>query len=79
MVLSAYRTPKVVFLNFGSTRKDFKVVIFNSNISLFEKAGISLPGYYKGKYIEVTGKIKDHDGPEIIADHPWQIESFEEK
>ncbi len=73
-VLDTYRAKNVVFLNFGAPKKDFTAVIFSGNLRYFEKQGIAPARDYRGKYIEVSGKIKEHKGsPEIVVSHPVEI------
>ena len=74
-VLKAHKSDKCVFLNFGHDYKtDFTVVIFNRSLVHFRAKGIDPATFYEGKEIEVTGKIKEYNGPEIIADTPYSIE-----
>ncbi len=73
-VLSTYNSGKVVFLNFGSDyKKDFTVAIFKNCLPFFHKKNIYPESYYRGKYIKVTGRIRQYNGPEIIVNHPEQI------
>ncbi|MEA3329037.1 MAG: thermonuclease family protein [Candidatus Omnitrophota bacterium] len=73
-VTSTFASKKVVFLNFGRDwHEDFTVAIFKSNLGLFEDKAIDPVVFYKNKQIEVTGKIKFYNGPEIIINHPSQI------
>lgn len=75
VILSTYESKKVVFLNFGSNYKtDFTAAIFRRNLKLFKSAGIDPVNYYEGKMVHVTGKIKEYNGPEIIVNHPSEIE-----
>jgi micrococcal nuclease len=66
----------VVFLNFDQDfRNTFKVAIFPDSWSLFPEPPEI---YYKDKAVRVTGQIKLYEGsPEIIVDHPDQIEVME--
>ncbi|MBI5893779.1 MAG: thermonuclease family protein [Deltaproteobacteria bacterium] len=74
-VLNVFDSGKAIFLNFGEDyKKDFTVVIFRKNIKEFEQKGIDPFNFYKGKEILVTGKIKEYNGPEIVANDPSQIE-----
>ncbi|MFC1480104.1 thermonuclease family protein [Candidatus Omnitrophota bacterium] len=69
-----YRTPHKIFLNFGKDRTRFlTAVIFTRNLSLFEKEGIDSAQHYKGKSVEVVGKIEYRNGPQMIIDNPTQI------
>jgi micrococcal nuclease len=50
------------------------VVIFPDDLGNFEFFGIDPASYYKGKTVEVTGRIKMHKGtPGIIVNHPMLI------
>ena len=73
-VLSTYRSRGCIFLNFGRDwRKDFTVVIFKDTWDYFKKKGIDPVVFYKNKLIEVTGRIREYNGPEIIVSLPEQI------
>jgi endonuclease YncB( thermonuclease family) len=73
-VIKVAESSNVVYLNFGKNYKDdFTVVIFRSDLPSFIAAGIS-PARFKDKVVQVTGKIKEYNGPEIIVRHPSQIE-----
>ena len=76
-VLSCYDSGGAIFLNFGSDyRKDFTIVIFKKNEKYFIEAGIP-PCQYRGRTVEVVGKIKEYNGPEIIVRHPSQLAVIE--
>ncbi|MFH1552757.1 MAG: thermonuclease family protein [Candidatus Omnitrophota bacterium] len=67
-------TPHKIFLNFGKDHTRFlTAVIFTRNLSLFTKQGIDPATYYKGKSVELVGKIEYQNGPQIIIDNPTQI------
>lgn len=73
-IINTYDSGKVVFLNFGYNYKtDFTVVIFRSSLSLFLNKGINPVSFYRGKTVEVTGRIKEYNGPEIIVNIPEEI------
>jgi len=77
-VLSTYKSAKCVFLNFGRDYKtDFTVVIFNNALSAFYNKGIDPQSFYSGKVVEVSGRIKEYNGPEIIVNSPYEIEIVE--
>jgi len=77
-VLNVHRSSKCLFLNFGSNWKtDFTVVIFNNVLDFFRKNGIDPATFYTGKIIEVSGRIRDYNGPEIIVNSPQEIEVAE--
>lgn len=74
-VINAHQSSKCVFLNFGyDWRTDFSVVIFNNSLDAFRKQGIDPVTFYKGREVEVTGRIKEYNGPEIIVNSPHEIE-----
>ena len=73
-VLSTYRSHNCIFLNFGKDwRKDFTVVIFRKSWDYFKRKGIEPEVFYKNKMIEVTGRIQEYNGPEIIVNLPEEI------
>jgi len=73
-VLSTYRSQNCIFLNFGKDwRKDFTVVIFKESWDYFKRKGIDPIVFYKNKMVEVTGRIREYNGPEIIVNLPEEI------
>ncbi|MGE4357004.1 MAG: thermonuclease family protein [Candidatus Omnitrophota bacterium] len=69
---------KLLILYFGQAKKDnFKVAIFNKDFKYFLNEGIDPHTYYIGKKVKVYGRIKQYSGPEIIVNHPSQIEVLE--
>lgn len=76
-VVSSYKSDKAVFLYFSKTnKKDFlKVVIFNKALKYFAAKNIEPSSFYKDKTIEVSGRIRDYKGPEIIVSSPYEIET----
>ncbi|MBN2483387.1 MAG: thermonuclease family protein [Candidatus Omnitrophica bacterium] len=73
-VQNIFQSGKAVFLNFGDNwRDDFTVVIFNNAFEYFYKQNIHPVTYYKGKTVEVTGRIREYNGPEIIVNSPQEI------
>ncbi len=72
-IVLTYNSGKACFLNFHSDwKKHFTVVIFASDFSKFPSPPEE---YYRGKKIQVTGRIKSYHGkPEIIVEDPSQIE-----
>ena len=80
IVLDAYKSKRVVHLNFGRDyRTDFTVVIFNDCLKFFRAKGIEPEVYYIGKQVEVWGRIREYNGPEIIVSLPYQIRVLDEK
>lgn len=72
-IVLTYNSGKACFLNFHPDWKEhFSVVIFASDFSRFPSPPEE---YYRGKKIQVTGRIKSYHGrPEIIVEDPSQIE-----
>jgi hypothetical protein len=71
-VIEAYDSGKAIFLNSGPNwEEDFTAVIFNRDI--FKLFGIN-PLDYENKTIQVTGTLKEYNGPQIILEVPWQVE-----
>lgn len=75
-VVDTYNSGKVIFLNFDHDyHNSFKVVIFPDAWTLFPDTP---DVYYKDKTVRVTGQVKSYENsPEIIVDHPDQIEIME--
>lgn len=69
---------KTVFLNFGKDwRKDFTVTVFKDSLKFFRDRGIDSLSFYKGKTVEVFGRIRERNGPEIIINTPEEISVLE--
>ncbi|MDD5583706.1 MAG: thermonuclease family protein [Candidatus Omnitrophica bacterium] len=78
-VLNAHKSKRCVLLNFGQDYKqDFTVVIFDNSFKSFYDRGIDPVTYYRGKTIEVSGRIRRYNGPEIIVNTPGDIVISEE-
>ncbi|MFH1769002.1 MAG: thermonuclease family protein [Candidatus Omnitrophota bacterium] len=78
-VLSTHKSKKAVYLNFGiDYRKDFTVVIFSNCWKTFEKEKVAPQKVYKNKVVEVTGRIREYNGPEIIVCLSYQIKVVDE-
>lgn len=64
----------------GSGGKKVKGLIFNKNVSLFKKAGIDPAKFYKGKEVEMVGKLGYYrNACEMILDNPSQIKVIPEQ
>lgn len=75
IVVSTYKSDKCVFLNFGQNyRTDFTVAIFTNSLNSFYQKGIQPEAFYRGKRVQASGKIREYNGPEIIVNHPAEIE-----
>lgn len=74
-VMNTYDSGKAVFLNFGTDyKRDFTIVIFSHYLRYFERARIDPGRFYKGKEVLVYGRIREHNGPEVVVETPWEIE-----
>jgi len=67
---------EVLFLG-EDYRKDFTAVIFRNSFNYFYQKGITPEVFYRGKVVEVTGRIREYNGPEIIVDSPLEVEVVE--
>jgi phosphatidylserine/phosphatidylglycerophosphate/cardiolipin synthase-like enzyme len=66
-----------IFLNAGEDYKtDFTAFVPGCALSRFTGSGLDL-FELQGKTIEVTGKLQEYNGPEIIVTGPWQIKIFD--
>jgi DNA/RNA endonuclease YhcR with UshA esterase domain len=75
-VINTYNSGKVVFLNFHQDyQNSFKVAIFADAWPLFDTPPETL---FLNKTVQVSGPVKIYqNAPEIIVDHPSQIELVE--
>lgn len=74
-ILKVIFTKGVIKLDFA--KSSFNVVIFRKNQMFFSNENIDI-GDYKGKFLRVTGLLKEYkEKPEMIVDHPCQIEVIE--
>ncbi|MEW6087964.1 MAG: thermonuclease family protein [bacterium] len=74
-VLDVYEGKSVIILNFGKEKKDFKAVIFKTNLPIFYKYGVNPVTDYFNKKIKISGKVKKYKkSPEIIIENPSQVE-----
>lgn len=78
-VVSVGSGKNACFLNFGKDRGALTAVIWESNIPFFLEKGSSPPDAYRGKTVEITGKIKNSKGPEMVLFHPSQITIIEKQ
>lgn len=73
-VLSSYKSERVLLLNFGADYKtDFTAAIFKDSWPYFLDKGIDPEKSYKGRVVEVTGRVREYNGPEIIVNYPAEI------
>ena len=66
-VESVVSSGNTVFLNF--IERGVSVIIYGSNLQFFANPERS----YKDKILEITGKIKDRNGPSLVVYHPTQV------
>ncbi len=73
-VKDVHEGPKAFHLNFGRDfRTDFTAVIFRKDLARLVGEGMQTVTGYKGRRVEVTGTLKDYQGPEIIVESADQI------
>ncbi len=73
-VIKTHQSEKVVYLNFGSDwRTDFTVVIFRNSLRYFYDQDIDPVDFYPGRTVEVTARIREYNGPEMIVNTPEEI------
>ena len=71
VITSAKKSDRAVVLSIDDK---LDVVIFPDDFGNFEFFGIDPVSYYKGRTVEVTGRVKLHKGtPGIIINHPMHI------
>ncbi len=70
-ISGVYASPNKITLEFQDSR--LTGIIYSGNIPLFTKKGIDPYKDYEGKEIEIVGKIRDRNGPQIIVDNPSQV------
>jgi len=77
VVRSIGETKTALYLNFGARRgEDFAVVIFKSNVAIFEKNGV-FPRSLAGRRIGVRGLIDWINGPRMEISSPAEVEIFD--
>ncbi len=73
-VVSTYDSGKVIYLDSaGDYKKNFTAVIFKRDEANFLERGIKPELDYDRKLVEVTGELREYNGPEIILRVPEQI------
>jgi hypothetical protein len=77
-ILEFNRTGKVWYFNFGRNWKtDFTAVVFRNGQARFVELGIDPAGFTDTEVL-VRGKVRNHNGPQIILHGPDQIIPLEE-
>ncbi len=74
-VRNVHQGQKAIHLNFGPDyRTDFTAVIFLKDLPRLSGQGLLLPVTdYRGQHVEVTGTIKEYNGPEILIHSADQL------
>ncbi len=74
-VVKVHEGPKAFQLNFGKDyRTDFTIVIFRKDLPRLIREGLApVTTGYRGRFVEVTGYIKDFNGPEIVVESADQL------
>jgi endonuclease YncB( thermonuclease family) len=73
-VVNVHEGPKAIHLNFGKDfRTDFTAVIFRKDLSRLLEEGLEPVTAYEGLSVEVTGILKEYNGPEIIVESAGQL------
>jgi len=73
-VTNVHSGPKAFHLNFGTDyRKDFTAVIFRKDLSRLLQEDLLPVTEYKGRSVEVTGILKEYQGPEILVESADQL------
>ncbi|MDD4954879.1 MAG: thermonuclease family protein [Candidatus Omnitrophica bacterium] len=71
-VSGAKHTKRGLVLDFGTSH--FKIVIYNNAIKYFSDKGIDPFSFYKGKTMEVSGRIRGYNkNAQIIVSYPEEI------
>jgi endonuclease YncB( thermonuclease family) len=73
-VANVHAGAKAFHLNFGKDyRTDFTVVLFRKDLARLLGEGLQPVTAYKGRDVEVTGMLREYNGPEIIVEAADQI------
>ena len=73
-VVRVHEGPKAFHLNFGRDfRTDFTAVIFRKDLPRLIREGLAPVTGFRGRFVEVTGYIKDFNGPEIVVESADQL------
>ena len=74
-VRKVHTGPRAIHLNFGADyRTDFTGVIYRKDLSRLTGEGLKPITAYSGQAVEITGVIKEYQGPEIIVEAADQID-----
>ena len=73
-VVNVHGGPKAYHLNFGRDyRTDFTAVLFRKDISRLVEEGMHPVTGYEGRFVKVTGTLKEYNGPQIIVESADQV------
>jgi micrococcal nuclease len=73
-VAEVHEGPRAFHLNFGPDyRTDFTAVVYRRELTRLIKEGLYPMPEYRGKSVEVTGMLKEYNGPEIIVESVDQL------
>lgn len=73
-VVTVHAGPKAYHLNFGKDhRTDFTAVLFRKDLSRLVEEGLRPVTGYEGRFVKVTGILKEYNGPEIIVESADQL------
>jgi micrococcal nuclease len=73
-VAKVHAGPKAYHLNFGKDyRTDFTAVLFRKDLSRLVEEGLHPVTGYEGRFVKVTGILKEYNGPQIIVESAEQL------
>jgi len=73
-VVNVHEGPKAFHLNFGKNyRTDFTAVLFRKDLSRLVEEGLHPVTGYEGRFVKVTGILKEYKGPQIIVESADQL------
>lgn len=73
-VANVHAGPRAYHLNFGKNyRTDFTAVLFRKDLSRLVEEGLHPVTGYEGRFVKVTGILKEYNGPQIIVDSADQL------
>ena len=73
-VVNVHAGPKAYHLNFGKDyRTDFTAVLFRKDLSSLVEEGLHPVTGYEGRFVKVTGILKEYNGPQVIVESADQL------
>lgn len=77
-VISVAASGNKIYINFGKNyKRDFSAFIYSDNTRFFPELEENPEAFLAGKYVVVTGKIIDLNGPRMSLDNSSQIKMAE--